>query len=98
MSKNVLVYVITNTGYKDNHIYKCNILIDDNGDFIRQTSNFEAVNEHIDVPCKIYNEKLTYYYENGLRTKAAELENASKLGQGKGVCSHCIMTLYSNND
>ena len=43
MSKNVLVYVITNTGYKDNHIYKCNILIDDNGDFIRQTSNFEAV-------------------------------------------------------
>ena len=98
MSKNVLVYVIANTGYNDNHIYRCNILIDDNGNFIRQTSNFEAVNEHIDVPDEIYNKLHKFYDENELRLRAAELENASTLGISKGVCSHCIMTLYSNND
>lgn len=98
MYKKVLAYVITNIGYNDNHIYKCNILIDDSGNFIKLTSDFEAVNEHIDVPDEIYNERLTYYNENGLRTKAAELENKFKSGIGKGVCSRCIMTLYSDND
>ena len=98
MSKKVLAYVITNIGYNDNHIYKCYILIDNNGNFIRRESSFEAVNEHVDVPNGIYNERLTYYYENGLRNKAAELENASKSGQSRGVCSRCIMTLYSDND
>lgn len=98
MYKKVLAYVITNTGYNDNHIYKCYVLIDNNGNVIRRESSFEAVNEHIDVPDEIYNEELYCYNENELRIKAAELENASKSGQTKGVCSRCIMTLYSDND
>lgn len=97
MSKEFLGYVITDIDYKDNHIYKCYGIHDNyTREFIR--NEYEAVNEHINVPNGIYNKSHDLYNENELRLKAAKLENAPKLGQGKGVCSHCIMTLYSNND
>lgn len=94
MSKEFLGYIITDTGYNDNHIYKC-YNVTNNG---KTRKVYEAVNKHIKVPDEIYKKLHKFYDENELRLKAAELENASTLGISKGVCSHCIMTLYSDND
>ncbi|TXJ44431.1 hypothetical protein EPJ70_09435 [Brachyspira aalborgi] len=94
MAKEFLGYIITDTDYNDNHIYECYNVTDN----LQTRKVYEAVNKHIKVPVKIYKKLHKFYDENKLRLKAAELENASKSGQGKGVCSHCIMTLYSDND
>lgn len=95
--KEFLGYIITDTGYNDSHIYKCyNILDNYSLKFIKR--KYETVSDHIKiVPNEIYDQVLIPFSENELRLTAAKLENASKLGKGKGVCSHCIMTLYSNN-